>query len=604
MATINTISRCAVLLISAVGALSSAAQSEVTEVEAVEVVKTDSAGYTSVGFNALDYVLQKPNPNRYFDQKKFGDRLFMSVEGGASWFMDPITTYDSSGTEYRFGVSLGDWSTPVHGWRLGLNAGRHHLTKGHYPVFGGISIDYLANLSGLVRGANQSRKFEIIATAGVEYQLSRHCSHNNNIFGGRVGLQARWNFAKNLYAYIEPRMGIYFGPGIYKGIPEANSFHYRLNPSLMVGVGFRRLSSEELAAVSDPFETHNAAENMFYELSGGWNNLRNAYHKLPNGRSGLLSDHYVTFSFAGGKWFSPYSAVRFTATYGKVTYEHDYVMGSVDYVWNILNAISGYRVYRPIELDLSLGFAAAYVSDVKAKLYPGFEFGVKAMVNITPNWGLFVEPQGRVFANNFRNEVANSRVLPSINFGIRYSIGDYKYDYTENLAKFNSDDATRQFVSLDFGPAKYKQGPYGIGYALEVGYGRWFSPMSAWKVGVDAQIFPKSSTHLRNLSFGGDYILSLSSALAGFNPDRFFDFSGSLGGYIGFAHCDVPRRSDKSTTRFTGSVKAAFIGSFRLSEHFRLQVQTQAIGAALPLWGGNYEMRPEMRLMVGAKYQF
>lgn len=113
MATINMISRYAALLISAAGALSSAAQSEITEITATEIVKTDSTGYTTVGFNALDYVLQKPNPNRYFENKKFGDRLFLSVEGGAAWFMNPVTTFTSSGTDYRVGISVGDWITPV-----------------------------------------------------------------------------------------------------------------------------------------------------------------------------------------------------------------------------------------------------------------------------------------------------------------------------------------------------------------------------------------------------------------------------------------------------------------------------------------------------------
>lgn len=597
------ISRYAALLISAAGALSSAAQSEITEITATEIVKTDSTGYTTVGFNALDYVLQKPNPNRYFENKKFGDRLFLSVEGGAAWFMNPVTTFTSSGMDYRVGISVGDWITPVHGWRFGLNAGRHHLGYSHNPAYGGVSLDYLANLSGLVRGANMSRKFEVIASAGVEYQLSRHCYHNNNIFGGRVGLQARWNFARNLYAYVEPRLGVYFGPGIYKGVPGTNNFRYRIEPSLMVGLGFRRLTAEEKALYSDPFESQNAAENMFYELSGGWNHLREAYHKLSNGRSGLLSDHYLTFSFAGGKWFSPYSAVRFTVSYGKMAYSHDYIMGGIDYVWNITNAISGYKIYKPFELDLALGFAAAYVSHVKEKVYPGFEFGVKAMYNINSNWGIFVEPQGRIFGNGFRQNVANTRLYASLNLGVRYTIGDYKYDYAENLANFKSVDSKRQFLTLNVGPAKYKQGAYGVGYAMEFGYGRWFSPMSAWKVGIDAQIFPESRDHFRNMSFGGDYILSISSAIAGYNPNRFFDFSGSLGAYIGFGHCDAT--SDKySTTRFTASAKASFIGTFRLSDQFGLQVQTQSIGAYLPQRNGGREMRPEMRLMVGARYQF
>lgn len=595
MASIRILSNSVAAVLIAACSLSVSAQAEEETVEVEEIVK-ETPTETVEGFNALKYVLQKPNRNQFFRHKLFGDHCFVSVEGGAGWFMDPANLFLRPQTDYKLGVSFGDWVTPVHGWRLSANAGRHHL-DGHYSAFAGVSFDYLANFSALVRGYNHKRKFEVFGAAGVEYQRDRHCGLNHNIYGLRIGLQGRWNFARNLYAYIEPRLGAYFGPGIYKDLEDPSPFHYRIEPSLMVGLGFRRMTAEERALWTEPFVSRNAAENMFYEIGAGWTNL-----KKHNGKSGLFTDNNLTFSFSMGKWFSPYAGLRANASYGKIYNPHEFFMGGLDFMWNFTSVMNGYRVYSPIELDLFVGGCGIYVQNIKGKLYPGVEGGVKAMVNINPNWGIFVEPQVRWFGNGFRSEVLDTRLLTSLNLGLRYTIGDYKYDYDESLAEFR-DSESKQFAIATVGPAKYK-GSYGLGYALELGYGRWFSPMSAWKVGIDAQIFPHDiDTKLRNISFGGDYILSISSALAGYNPDRFFDFSGSLGGYVGVAY-RVPYFESESSTGFIASLKASFIGSFRVAENWSVNVQTQSIAGLMPVHYGLHQFKPEMRLMLGAKYEF
>lgn len=595
MASLRILSNSLAAMLAAVCSLSVSAQVEQEAVVVEEIVK-ETPAETQEGFNALKYTLQKPNHNQYFRRKLFGDHYFVSIEGGGGIFMDPDKLFSSPTVDYRFGVSFGDWVTPVHGWRLSLNGGRHHL-DGHHSAFGGASLDWLVNFSSLVRGYNVHRKFELIATPGVEYQLDRHCDRNNSIFALRFGLQGRWNFARNLYAYIEPRIGLYWGKGIYKNLENPSGFHYRIEPSIMVGLGFRRMTDEERRKWTVPFETQNAADHMFYEIGAGWTNLRKY-----EGKSGMFTDNNLTFSFSGGKWFSPYSAIRFNASYGKIYNPREFFMGGVDYMWNLTNAINGYRVYSPFELDLFAGVCGMYVKDAYAKFYPGVEAGLKAMVNINPNWGIFIEPQGRILWNGFRQDIYSSRVLSSINIGLRYSIGDYKYNYADNLAKFKEADNKRQFVTLSVGPGKYKNN-YGIGYAVEAGYGRWFSPMSAWKVGVDAQIFPHDDENVQNISVGGDYILSLSSALAGYNPDRFFDFSGSLGAYVGVANLHSGSY-DEEYTRFTASFKASFIASFKVAENWSVNVQTQSIAAALPASENTMEFRPEMRLMLGAKFNF
>ena len=74
--------------------------------------------------NALDYVLQKPAMNEKFKKKRFGDHLFIAPEAGVTFMRgnSPFWYHSYGG---RVGLTVGDWLTPVHGLRLGLNAGVH-----------------------------------------------------------------------------------------------------------------------------------------------------------------------------------------------------------------------------------------------------------------------------------------------------------------------------------------------------------------------------------------------------------------------------------------------------------------------------------------------
>ncbi|MEZ3562852.1 MAG: hypothetical protein K1V72_00815, partial [Duncaniella sp.] len=120
--------------------------------------------------NALDYVLQRPAPAEKFPQKRFGDRLFISAEAGPDWMRTNanLTGASLSDAGYRMGLTIGDWITPVHGWRLGISGGRHHGVKDTRPFFAGLSLDYMMNLSALLRKDNPSRRFELIGIMGLE----------------------------------------------------------------------------------------------------------------------------------------------------------------------------------------------------------------------------------------------------------------------------------------------------------------------------------------------------------------------------------------------------------------------------------------------------
>ena len=133
--------------------------------------------------NALDYVLQRPAPAEKFPQKRFGDRLFISAEAGPDWMRTNanLTGASLSDAGYRMGLTIGDWITPVHGWRLGISGGRHHGVKDTRPFFAGLSLDYMMNLSALLRKDNPSRRFELIGMNGSS--RARHFTATDIVCG-------------------------------------------------------------------------------------------------------------------------------------------------------------------------------------------------------------------------------------------------------------------------------------------------------------------------------------------------------------------------------------------------------------------------------------
>lgn len=80
----------------------------------------------AIGMNAIDHILQRPSGNPVFDNKRFGDHLFISGGAGISVLGTSLENRNGQSIRpsYRFGINLGDWITPVHGM-----AHRRHIRQ-------------------------------------------------------------------------------------------------------------------------------------------------------------------------------------------------------------------------------------------------------------------------------------------------------------------------------------------------------------------------------------------------------------------------------------------------------------------------------------------
>ena len=120
-------------------------------------------GRESSGMNGFEYKLQKQLGNDTFpsDERGFGKHIFLGVGGGISMLGNTLTYFPRPG--FRFNGQIGSWFTPVHGIRILGKGGTLSVHEGTDRTwFGGGQVDYLLNLSPLLRGYNPARKFELI----------------------------------------------------------------------------------------------------------------------------------------------------------------------------------------------------------------------------------------------------------------------------------------------------------------------------------------------------------------------------------------------------------------------------------------------------------
>lgn len=537
------------------------------------------------GMNAMDHLLQKPLGNPVFENKRFGDHFFMS--GAAGVASGGIYTRPGAALE----LQLGDWISPVHGWRITLGGGAHSVRDGYsYVPYGSVGADYLINFTSLLRGARKGRPFELVGGLGAEFQGVRSEGTYYKELGVRASLQTRFNLSRSLYLYLEPRLTLSAG-NRYAGIPDQPR-RFRPDLGLYVGLGYRLLHGEERSAYSEPFVNIDDSHLFFGAGVGAASFIRGG------SRSTIGSDTY----FFAGKWLSYVSALRLKAEIGKypVSYADDrYIAsGMLDYVWNITNAFSGYHPSSVFGLNLNLGVGLGYVNRGKAKYYPGVEAGLTASFRLSPNWSLDIEPQAQLFTRAFADAAGKGNCLSpmaSVKAGLTYTIGNFYHDHPESLTDYLA--ARNYFLTAGAALSYRLRDSYGPGVNAIVGFGKRFTPVSSWRIAFDGEFFTRFPRFV-SLGASADYLFSISTSMAGFNPDRVFDLSGLVGLTGGVSH---QGGDDKAIEPLIGA-KVGLHGDFRLCDYLDLFIEPQGVMMYTRRYGSSV-MTPGVRLMAGLTYR-
>lgn len=542
--------------------------------------------HPSSGMNALDYILQKPLGNDTFpaDEKGFGKHFFLSAGVGTSALTN---TFSTPHPGLYVNGQVGSWFTPVHGIRLVGKGGMLSLQRNNGGTwFGGGQVDYLLNLSYLLRGYNPYRKFELIATVGLEGDLMRH----NGIWGKQLGigssLQMRFNCGPSLYLYVEPRLAMVAGTR-YGGIKD-NPYRMKAEPSLSIGLGYRILTGKYRAMGSSPF-IQTKDDNLFFGAGvGAWAPIR----KVSN--LGISGDVYV------GKMFSSASGLQLNVAAGRrgpegPEWSRYYTIGTLDYVLNFDNAMGGYRPGRVFNLLGNIGVGAGYamVHNRPNTLSPAISAGLTGVFNVSPNWAITIHPQAYFSTSSFFAALNSKRpMIASVDLGLRYTIGRFSQNFPGSYADLA--DTKRWFITAGGGLGSRFRHSYGPGADLFVGFGRRITPVSSYRVMATGVVFPKAPCAI-DFTVGVDYLSSITTAMMGFNPDRVFDLQLVLGVLGGAAEYDGP-------VRMAIGAKAGLQGNFRLNKHLDLFIEPHIIGSRLPI-DGTYSIIPEARCNIGLTYR-
>lgn len=585
------------ILITATATIGIHAQEPSTQQPAQAPDTTRTNAREHVQFNALDHVLQKGYGNEHFQNKKFGDRLFITVDGGLTSMHSKNALMRINKPRFQVGISVGDWFTPVHGIRLGVNGGEYGSSTGT-PKYFGFSADYLMNLSSLVRKDNPNRTVEVIGLAGAELQVVRNNGSWSVNPGFRLGVQTRFNVSRSTFLYIEPRIGIYTD-----NIDGAKSFlGYDYQASLMVGLGYRLNGGRGYRTESSiPFHSENFVENLFYGFSAGATTFayRDAKHMLTN--AGPIGSLFI------GKQVSSTSAFRLSASVGYAQNFRDrrskMAMVDLDYLLDIPSLLSGYDPDRLFHTNLGLGAVLSYAHGgygTPKKLYPGLGVSLQGVFRLNDNLSLFIEPKARFFARSYSENISgrNSRgdILTSLSIGLKYQInGGYKSkDGTHNY-NFNLEDylkSKKYFISLGGGSSLISRRGFEKSVAVSGSLGKWFSPISAWRVGFNYEDF---KDYPRRISLTGslDYMMSLSSLSAGYDPDRIFDLTALVGVSAGASH-------KLNEYEFIMGGKVGLQGRFRLSSSIELFIEPDLVLEYAPKSKNLYGYG---RLLAGITYR-
>lgn len=543
-------------------------------------------------YGALKYMLQKRPANEKFTGNKFNEHLFFSAGVGPYGLLSGKEAQDGTGMNAH--LFMGKWLTPVHGLRLGVNAG--YLPSSVYDArikMGGGSLDYLLNMSSLAFGYNERRRFELFGVMGVEAGYSKVSDNNERsekhpglkgggefYYGAHFGLQGNIRLSPTLDLFIEPRVGWYNDELAYMESWRG----YKIGGTVVVGLTYMPAAPMGTKIHFDEFDNSSFLNHLFISLSGGVSTLK--FSGFKNTIKGLGPQ----FSAGIGKWFSPSSGLRLSGTVGM----SDTPSGSdsrnfkhidlhADYLLNINNVLWGYDEDRLFTLVGIAGVNLAGTKGVEksAKYAPGIGIGLQGSFRLNPSIDLFVEPRLNIYDKKYAGGCGfgNTDQLGELNFGLTYHTVN-RADRPKNVFA-GSHIADNLFMTSGVGMQLFLnktnlEKASSWGPLLSASIGKWFTPYSGLRLAGMGGFFtnyvvPADAVdgRLRHLSLSGgiDYLWNVTSTMSGYNPERIFDLIGSVGVNLAY--------TSKSEHNLQPGINAGIQGLWHINDFLGLYVEPQ-----------------------------
>lgn len=369
----------------------------------------------------LNYRLKRWTPigkrSRPLQEEHFLDNTFISYATGVQMQLSRLTReigqLRSVGPHVT--VSAGKWIAPLLALRLsafysgdtwhGRTIQESEDTEGYdiYEMssYMGGRLEGMFNLLRLISKEADESPWGLNLLLGGELGYMWKESYLNPTRGGYMGLtggmQVKYQVAENTAIFLEPRFTLASYSALTRNDSgRETSERYADNLfSLNIGVELQRASQETRLARSLNRELF---RRSFFVSAGG------GIQTLAQGRRYRLK-HMVSPSamLAAGYRFSLLSSVRLAGEYSQITenrqngdYKHRLVGGSLVYMLNLANLMTGYEPERKWNVHLLAGLAgtACLRDDGSGNTFAiGEEIGIHASCRVYKKVHVFLEPK-------------------------------------------------------------------------------------------------------------------------------------------------------------------------------------------------------------------
>lgn len=486
--------------------------------------------------SATDYVLQRPRVTKRFKQKKFGDHLFAEGAGGITLVPQRVTRAKTMPPSVIGNVSVGDWVSPEHGWRVSV-------TPAFYKVYDtklktiSFSADYMMNFSAIAYYKYNERKpFEMFGIAGFKYMATYFDGKYRKGLGFHLGLRGQYNFSKLTYIYLEPQVEMFRD----KTMLIVNDMHFRPVGNFLAGVGYNLLTkperSTDKSSYSDFFH-----DGTFFSLGIGPSTMAGSQLYMFKRNVGMHAQMSV------GKWFDPYNALRLsahTSVYKGYPRRGELLRGiggRVDYMLNLHNLFGGPRQDRRFWVNALAGASYSYMKEKgDHRNRWGLGAGLQGNLRVSKNADLFLEPRVDIYGNEYikhSSTTAKWDVMPTVLAGVAFHNSTDVSKRRENNATFQTDHWTSHFfleaaggVTMPAKPKSVKHPDDYVGPKAFVGLGKWFAPTVGARVWAEAgQMKQQPNRSSKFMGMGADFLWNITNTFRGYKEDRPCELIAGIG---------------------------------------------------------------------------
>lgn len=210
---------------------------------------------------------------------------------------------------------------------------------------------------------------------------------------------------------------------------------------------------------------------------------------------------------------------------------------------------------------------------ISNQAYWGLSASAKAIWNVTPSLGIFVEPRLQAYKSGFLD--ANDEVggipdlLASAVAGLQVNLGAY-----HKSATWAEDEDNRKRPTLSFAGggnallndlgSKSAYGP-----AFRLSYQQWRGPLTSWRANLQFAKNKIGENNYGKASIGADYLIDLLAHVYGYDPQRVFTTNLVAGVNVGAEFLSTVGNG------FVSDVHGGLQFSVRLADKWHLYAEPQ-----------------------------